>query len=86
MVAAVLANDRAPVRRFWPLKVVALAMRSISARRDVISVATDWESDELSVLLAASTESSRIRWSMECTSLSAPSAVWTIETPSCAFR
>src|SRR3954468_20633009 len=32
------------------------------------------------------TASSRVRWSIECTSCSEPSAVWTSETASCALR
>ena len=68
------------------MNVVAPAIRLISARRAVISVLTDAASVELRVLFAASTASSRMRWSMEWTSVSAPSAVWTIETPSWAFR
>jgi hypothetical protein len=44
------ATDRAPVRRYWPLNVVAPAMRLISARRDVISVLTEAASLELRVL------------------------------------
>ena len=32
------------------------------------------------------TVSSRMRWRIECVSLSAPSAVWIIEIPSCALR
>ena len=78
--------DAPPVRRETPLNLVFAAMSPMAAWSSVTSASMlAWESASL-VPFAYWTASSRIRWSMLWTSVSAPSAVWTIEMPSWAFR
>ncbi len=59
---------------------------TISAPRALISLRMAPRSSEFSVSFSPWTLRSRMRCSIECTSVRAPSAVWTSETPSCALR
>jgi hypothetical protein len=77
---------RVPSNSFFPLNVVLWLRLSISYRSCWSSWLTAARSSEERVSLAACRASSRIRWSMECTSLRAPSAVWIMEMPSWALR
>ena len=83
-VSSVTAS--APVRSCWPLKRVRFEMLSISERSASISLPMAARSLEDSVVLPAWIASSRTRCRMLCTSPRAPSAVWSIEMPSCALR
>ena len=78
--------DSAPVSRLSPLNVVRAAMLSTSAFSVSISSPMAVRSLVETVSLPACTVSSRMRCKMPCTSFSAPSAVCTIEMPSCALR
>ncbi len=69
-----------------PLNFVWLVMSLISLPIWNTSAAIASLSSELLVPLSNCTFRSRTRCSMECTSVSAPSAVWTSEMPSCALR
>ncbi len=69
-----------------PLNFVSVEMLPTSLAIWKTSDAIASLSSELSVPLANWTLRSRTRCSIECTSLSAPSAVWTSEMPSCALR
>ena len=75
-----------PVSRALPLNFVSVPMAVISSLSAVTSVAMAVLSSVDSVPLSYCTFRSRMRLSIECTSLRAPSAVWTSETPSCALR
>ena len=65
---------------------VSRETRSISSRKDEISSWIASTSSCVFVWFAAWTDSSRILWSILCTSESAPSAVSRTEVPSIAFR
>ena len=74
-----------PFSRFVSLNFVVSETRSISPESWSISAWIASRSVCEFVPFAACVASSSIRWSMSCTSPSAPSAVCTEETPSCAF-
>ncbi len=69
-----------------PLNFVCSAMFLTSPAIWKTSAAIASWSSELSVPLSNWTLRSRTRCSIECTSVSAPSAVWTSEMPSWALR
>jgi hypothetical protein len=69
-----------------PLNFVFEAMSPIAAFSSSTSAEMLAFASASFVPLAYWTASSRIRWSIAWTSLSAPSAVWTIEMASWAFR
>jgi len=75
-----------PVRRATSLKLVWAAMRWISPPSCVTSFWIALLSAGERVPLSYCTASSRTRWSIECTSLIAPSAVATSEIASWPLR
>ena len=75
-----------PWSRLMPLKFVFVAMRSSSLPRSSASVLIAARELVLFESLAPWTARSRMRCRIEVTSLSAPSAVWMTEMPSCALR
>ena len=89
---AVVGADLERERRAAPNSGLAVELRS-GRRCSLISLGdlADLGRDRVlvvgvSVPLSNCTFRSRTRCSIECTSLSAPSAVWTSEMPSCALR
>ena len=85
-VPASSVTASAPVSSCWPLKRVRLAMLSSSERSASISSPIAWRSLLERVVFPDWIASSRTRWRMPCTSPRAPSAVWSMEMPSWAFR
>ena len=78
-------NVRAePSKTCWPENCVRVPIESSSWSSSSISACSATPSDV--AVLAADTASSRMRCRIEWTSFSAPSAVWTSETPSWALR
>ena len=75
-----------PSSRLMPLNAVLARMSVISVASCLASATIAALSSVLRVPLLYCTFRSRTRWSIECTSLRAPSAVWTSEMPSCALR
>jgi hypothetical protein len=76
----------APVRSDVPLNLELVAIRSISSTRSWNSASSVVRSVADIVPVADSTASSRRRMRMPLISSRAPSAVWTSEMPSFAFR
>jgi hypothetical protein len=85
--AAPTTNSKVgPPKRLLSLNFVWTEMSLISAVSAVISLLMAALSSVFRVPLENCTLSSRTRLSIECTSVRAPSAVWTSEMPSCALR
>ena len=79
-------TDSEPVSRLRPLNRVRVAMFPISFVSERSSSPIAWRSEVDRVVEPACTVSSRMRWRIAVVSDSAPSAVWIIDTPSCALR